>query len=241
MNKDIILDVKGLSLSYGQKSVLKDVDLQVRAGEFWFFLGPNGTGKTTLIKAFLGVLKPQQGEIRFHPEYADRRSVGFVPQRLDLNPTLPTTVREFVTLGLAGIPVSGQEREARLARALEKMGMTGLRMKSYWSLSGGQRQRALVARALIRRPKLLIADEPTKDLDFTAVQGLMQSLTDLNREDGLTIFFITHDLDIAFHFCTHTALFLEGSVQLRSCQKPLKRADLEKVFGVPMAIGTPSP
>ena len=198
---------------YGKRTVLKNVNLRVRVGEFWFFLGPNGVGKTTLLKALLGILQTQQGRIFLNPQYASRELIGFVPQRCDLNPTLSTTVSEFVLLGLAGLRTHREERPERLSWALKRMNLADLKEKDYWSLSGGQRQRALVARALIRRPKLLIADEPTKDLDLTATRALMDSLNDLNRNERLTVLFVTHDLTLAAKYCTHTALFLPGRVQ----------------------------
>ena len=237
MEKDqIVLEVSGLSLAYGKRMVLKDVSLQVMAGEFWFFLGPNGVGKTTLIKALLGMLPIQGGKIFLNPSLASRELIGFVPQRCDLNPTLSTTVREFVLLGLAGLKIKKQEILDRLSWALEKMNLENMRTRNYWSLSGGQRQRALVARALVRRPKLLIADEATKDLDLSSTIGLMRSLTDLNRNENLTVLFITHDLALAARFCTHTALFINGFVRTGSCQVVLNSEDLERAYGVPVWV-----
>lgn len=233
---DFIFRMSGLSVAYGKREVLRNVNLEVKNGEFWFFLGPNGVGKTTLLKVLLGMLEPQEGQILFHPEFVNRSLIGFVPQRCDLNPTLPTTVSEFVLLGLAGIRTNKTEKAERLCWALEKMKLEEMQGKSYWSLSGGQRQRALVARALIRRPKFLIADEPTKDLDLTAAHALMESLTDLNQKENLTVLFVTHDLTLAARYCTHTALFLDGLVRTGSCHIILNAEDLERAYGVPVSI-----
>jgi len=231
-----ILKMDGLSIAYGKRIILKDINFEVRTGEFWFFLGPNGVGKTTLLKVLLGMLEPHEGKVFLHPEFAQGNFVGFVPQRCDLNPTLPTTVSEFVLLGLAGIRTNKKQRFERLGSALEKMKLEKMMDKNYWSLSGGQRQRALVARALIRQPKFLIVDEPTKDLDLTSANALMESLTDLNRKENLTVLFVTHDLTLAAHYATHIALFLDGSVQGGPCHTILSQENLEKAYGVPVSI-----
>jgi ABC-type Mn2+/Zn2+ transport system ATPase subunit len=234
---NLVIRINGLSAGYGKRIILRDVDLELRAGEFWFFVGPNGVGKSTLINALLGILQPQEGEIFLNPEFAHRNLIGFVPQRCDLNPTLPIAVHEFVLMGLAGLQVKKREGIERLSWALEKMKLEEMEEKNYWSLSGGQRQRALVARALIRRPKLLIADEPTKDLDLPATNALMECLTDLNQKENLTVLLVTHDLHLAARYCTHAALFTNGSVRTGVCQVILSSETLERAYGVPVAIG----
>jgi zinc transport system ATP-binding protein len=93
---EVLVKATGLSLGYAQRTVLHDINLEVRAGEFWFCLGLNGAGKTTLLQALLGAVRPQKGELWLHPHLAGRQRVGFVPQQCELNPTLATTVREFV-------------------------------------------------------------------------------------------------------------------------------------------------
>ena len=234
---DLVLRINGLSVGYGKQIILRDVNLELRTGEFWFFVGPNGVGKSTLINALLGIVQPQQGQIFLNSEFAHRNLIGFVPQRCDLNPTLPIAIHEFVLMGLAGLRIKKKERINRLSWALEKMKLREMGEKNYWSISGGQRQRALVARALIRRPKFLIVDEPTKDLDLTAANALMESLTDLNRKENLTILFVTHDLNLAARYCTHAALFVNGSVRTGVCQAILNSEDLGRAYGVPVSIG----
>src|SRR5215217_286878 len=122
---EMLLRAVRLQVSYGRRTVLRDVNLEVRGGEFWFFLGPNGQGKTTLLRCILGTIKPQAGELQLSSDLEGRRRIGFVPQRCDLNPTLPTTVREFVLLGLVGIRCGRAEREERSARPLYKARFAG--------------------------------------------------------------------------------------------------------------------
>ncbi len=235
-DKDFIFRMSGLTMAYGDRTVLKDINLVVRPGEFWFLLGPNGVGKTTLLNALLGTLQPLQGSLELHPEFTDREFVGFVPQRCDLNPTLPTTVNEFVLLGLAGIRADKKERIGRLSWALEKMSLKEMGEKSFWSLSGGQRQRALVARALVRRPRFLIADEPNINLDLPGAHALMQALKELNRKENLTVLFVTHDLTLAARYASHVALFLDGCVHVGARQAILNPRDLEQTFGIPISV-----
>jgi ABC-type Mn2+/Zn2+ transport system ATPase subunit len=227
---DLLLTASGVTMRYGRNTVLAGVDLEVRAGQFWFLLGPNGEGKTTLLRAILGELRPAAGSIRLHPALEDRGALGFVPQRCDANPILPTTVREFVTLGLVGIRAGTSERRARLDWALEHAGLAGLAGRSYWELSGGQRQRALVARALVRRPRLIILDEPTSNLDFLVEGAILDALADLNRREHTAVLFVTHAIHLAERYATHVALFRGGAVECGPAADLLRPEHLARVY-----------
>jgi ABC-type Mn2+/Zn2+ transport system ATPase subunit len=226
-----ILRSSSLSLGYGDHVVLRDVNFHVQMGEFWFFLGQNGGGKSTLLRAVLGLLPPRSGTLALHPALASRERTGFVPQRCDLNHTLPTTVREFVLLGLVGLRVGKDERNQRLAWALEKMGLLGLDGKNYWSLSGGQRQRALVARALIRRPALLVLDEPTNNLDLPTEDALLRLLAVLNREEQQTILFVTHNVELAKRYASHVGLLYSGQMLAGPREQILTSDNLARIYG----------
>jgi ABC-type Mn2+/Zn2+ transport system ATPase subunit len=234
---DLILKTESLTLAYGRRTVLEDVNIEVRRGECWFFVGPNGSGKTTLLKAILGMLQPRAGKLHVHPDLARREQIGFVPQRCDLNPTLPTTVREFVLLGLVGLRVKRQEERGRLVRALTKVGLAEQENQDYWSLSGGERQRALVARTLVRQPSFLILDEATSGLDFSTAEAFLQTVSELNRVDGLTILFVTHDLAVAARHATHAALFYGGRVHAGRGHEVLSAHNLARAYGTPVEVG----
>jgi ABC-type Mn2+/Zn2+ transport system ATPase subunit len=233
---EIVLKATGLALAYGRRIVLEDVNLEIGSGQFCFFLGPNGSGKTTFIRAILGVLQPRAGMLWLHPEWSRLEQIGFVPQRCDLNPTLPTTVREFVILGLVGIRASGSEETERLEWALARVGLEGMARRNYWSLSGGQRQRVLVARALVRQPRFLILDEPTNGLDLAAEDAFLRFLADLNREERLTLLFVTHNVAIAARYATDIALFHSGTLESGTREKMLDRDTLERVYGAPVEV-----
>lgn len=235
-HSDVVLKTTGLTLAYGGRVVLEDVNLEVRNGEFCFFLGPNGSGKTTLIRAILGMLRPRAGRLSLHPDLARLERIGFVPQRCDLNPSLPTTAREFVVLGLVGIRATRKEESERLEWAFARVGLEGMAGRDYWSLSGGQRQRALVARALVRRPDLLILDEPTNGLDLVTEDAFLRFLADLNQKEHLTLMFVTHDIAIAARYATHLALFHSGRVESGPRQKMLTMDSLERVYGVGVEV-----
>jgi len=232
----VLVAAQGVALGYGSHTVLHAVDLQIRAGEFWFLLGPNGEGKTTFLRAVLGLMSAQAGTLRLDPSLASRAAIGFVPQRCDLNPTLPTTVREFVLLGLVGTGTDRADHAARLAPALDRVGLAGMQARSYWALSGGQRQRALIARALVRHPALLVLDEPTTGLDLAAEASVLEFLAALNTDDGLTVLVVTHDLHLATRYATHAALFHGGTVLAGPRHTVLCSANLTRVYGAPVDL-----
>jgi ABC-type Mn2+/Zn2+ transport system ATPase subunit len=231
-----VIEIKDLSVGYADRIILRDVALRIRSGEFWFFVGPNGQGKSTLLKAILGAIVPVSGSIALSADLGSRQGVGFVPQRCDLNHTLRTTVREFIALGLVGIAHERRDDAERVATALAKVGLDGFEKRDYWSLSGGQRQRALVARALVRKPRLLILDEPTNGLDLAAEAMLLETLVRLNREEHTTILFVAHNLTLAAEFATDVALFSRSSVRIGHRDDVLKPECLAEAYGLPIYI-----
>ena len=235
---DLLLEAQGLRLGYGNQLVLDGVDLRVRRGEFWFLIGPNGHGKTTLLSAMLGQLRPSGGRLLREGDFIRPNALGFVPQQCGINRTLPTTVREFVSLGLVGIPASRAERADRLAWALSVVGLDGMESRDFWSLSGGQRQRALVARALIRRPRLLVADEPTSGLDLSVETALYQAIAELNRTEQLTVLLVTHNVAMAARYGTHLALVHGGRVEAGTAGEILSPQKLSQAYGVPIEVST---
>lgn len=228
---ETLVEAIGLSLSYAQRPVLQDVTFAIRTGEFWFCVGLNGAGKSTLVQALLGMHPSATGQLRRHPLLATQQHVGFVPQRCDLNPSLPTTVREFVLLGLVGLRVPRQERGNRLAWALERVGLAGLARHNYWALSGGQQQRALVARALIRRPRFLLLDEPTSGFDAPTTDAFLRCLAALHHDEGMALLFVSHDLLMVGRYATHVLLLHSRGTLAGPCQEVLRHPELEQLCG----------
>ena len=231
-----VICAEQVTLAYGRRVVLADVNLAIRRGEFWALLGPNGEGKSTLIKALLGAVQPVRGKIFLRADFQRRTRLALVPQECEVNPSVPTTIREFVLGGLVGITLDRSQCATRLKAVLDLMGITHLRERSLWTLSGGQRQRTLVARALIRDPLLLIVDEPTAGLDLAASASLLDAITSLSRDKGITIVFVTHDLSIAAKQATHAALFRSGKLTAGPLKDVFTPANLSRTFGVPVGV-----
>ncbi len=231
-----VVIAENVELGYGRTPVLSGVQLEVRQGDFWCFIGPNGEGKTTLIKALLGAVKPRKGQIALRSDFIKRTRIGFVPQETEINPAVSTTVQEFILGGMIGVPVDGATRKLRLDQSMKLMEIQRFRERRIWELSGGQRQRVLIARALVRDPLMMIVDEPTAGLDFAAAAGLLETITQLNRQKGITVVFVTHDLDIGANKSSHVALFRGGRVQAGPTREVFNSENLSETFGAPMDV-----
>ncbi len=208
-----LLEIEGVSFSYGEVHVLEEISLAVERGDFLGIIGPNGSGKTTLLRIMLGLLAPSTGTARLFGSppatFRQWNRIGYVPQRAALDPRLPTTAREVVAAGLvatAGLfgRVPGRER-ARVDEALRRVGMDASAPARIGALSAGQQQRVLIARALVSEPELLILDEPTESVDPEAQTGFYALLRHLNRERGVTLILVSHDIGVVAREVTKVA------------------------------------
>jgi zinc transport system ATP-binding protein len=193
------LDAVGLRI--GEVPVLEDVDLTVAPGDFLGLIGPNGAGKTSLLRILLGLLAPTAGTVRIFgrppAELREWARVGYVPQRATIDASFPATVTEVVGTGLvSSARRSGAEGRRRVRETLERVGMAGQAPLRAGTLSIGQQQRVLVARALVSDPELLVLDEPTGGIDPDAQQGLYALLRHLNRERGVAVVLVSHDIAV---------------------------------------------
>jgi zinc transport system ATP-binding protein len=194
-----IVKITDLCYSSGGQDILHEINLDVKQGDFISIIGPNGGGKTTLLKLILGLLKPTRGTIRItsqRPE-SNAATIGYVPQHVNHNLSFPITALDVVLMGSykpgrrMGSSHTRQERTAAL-EILDKLGIAACAGKKIIAMSGGQRQRLLIARALISRPELLILDEPTASIDTKGQKEFYELLKELNKE--LTILMVSHDL-----------------------------------------------
>jgi ABC-type Mn2+/Zn2+ transport system ATPase subunit len=196
-----VLEVKDLTVWFeGQeRPAVEEVSFGLEEGQIAILIGPNGSGKSTILKAILGLV-PFSGEVRaFGRSAAEaRRQIGYVPQRLAFDLTLPLTVEEAIRMPLLG--ARGREAEEALRHFTEALGLTGLLDKPLGTLSGGQLKRAMIARAMVTGPRLLLLDEPEAGIDVGGEQTLYELLHRLVSHHRLAALVCSHELDLVFRF-----------------------------------------
>lgn len=203
-----ILDVRDVSFRYDQAWIVDHVSLQISKQDFIGLIGPNGGGKTTLLKLVLGLLQPEKGSIHLfgiQPRFASHQ-VGYVPQHIHIDPQFPIAVNNVVQMGLlhgihSWFSFAGQQE--KIDRALEKVSMLEYRKRPFRELSGGQRQRVLIARALVSSPQLLIMDEPTANVDSLSQQQIYELLHDINEHCAIIL--VSHDVGVVTAHVTKVA------------------------------------
>lgn len=192
-----VIEIQNLSFSYDGEAVLRNIDFSMRKGDFTAVIGPNGGGKTTLMRLILGLLKPSAGSIKLFGDSIAHgiRKVGYVPQIININRDFPINVQDVVLMGKASTGLARRYSKADKNKAVEKleiMGMADFARQRVGHLSGGQRQRVFIARALMGDPELLILDEPTASIDRDGQEALYCLLDQLNA--NISILVVSHDL-----------------------------------------------
>lgn len=199
---EFLLDIREVSLRYRDRLVLDRISLHVPRGTTLGVIGPNGAGKTSLFKVILGLVSPTQGSVLIEglsPKQATRRGlVGYLPQNPTIATNLPIDVRQLIELGLAGrvrpLHAASRADQTFVDELIEQVGLADQLHTPIGELSGGQLQRALIVRALVSRPKLLLLDEPTIGIDVRGQQEFMRLLANLRSKLDLTILLVSHDL-----------------------------------------------
>lgn len=205
--REILLEVNNLSLRRPgpEETVLDNVSLSIRAKEIVTIVGPNGSGKSTLLRSILGLMKPDVGRIYRRPALR----IGYVPQKIQIDPAMPMTVSRFLSLPQKAFIGS-------IGRALERVGIAGLATRQMSQLSGGQFQRALLARALLQNPELLVLDEPTQGLDQPGIIAFYRLIDEVRAETGAAVLLVSHDLMIVMRasdrvICLNGHICCEGT------------------------------
>lgn len=201
-----LVSLSAVGVNYGRQKILENISLCVEKASILTLIGPNGAGKTTLVKVLLGLLQPDLGEVRRSPGL----QIGYVPQKLHIDATLPLTLGRF--LRLAGASAGESEQ------ALQMVGMTPLINRPVQGLSGGEMQRALLARALLRRPNLLVLDEPVQGVDLAGQEELYQLIGRLRDELNSGVLMVSHDFHLVMAatdevICLNRHICCQGSPQ----------------------------
>ncbi|MCP4849795.1 MAG: ABC transporter ATP-binding protein [Verrucomicrobiaceae bacterium] len=188
-----------LSFRYGKAKVIDDVSFEVLEGESVAVIGPNGGGKSTLLKLMLGLEVPESGKLNVlgNPAGRSRRKIGYVPQAMRFDPLYPVSVIEIVLMGRLdrlGVGAFSKECRSVAEQALETVHLGDFRNRPFSSLSGGERQRVMIARALACEPELLLLDEPTANIDLSAEEKFIEALVALRQK--MTLILVTHDLEL---------------------------------------------
>jgi len=229
-----LVDVSHVSFGYGGPAVLADVSCTVVPGQFTGIVGPSGSGKTTLLKLLLGTQKPQHGAVR----RASGVAVSYVPQLETVNWNFPVTVEDCVLMSRKARswnPRPSRAERAEVAEVLERLGIADLTHRHIRELSGGQQQRMFLARALVRRPQLLLLDEPTSGVDVQTRHEVLHLLDDLNR-DGLAIVLTTHDLNGMAAHLPHLIALRQRIIASGPPEDVIVPGVVEQVFGARMEI-----
>jgi zinc transport system ATP-binding protein len=229
-----IFDLKNLNFNVNGQTILSNISLEIFSGQYIAIIGPNGGGKTTLIRMLLGLEKPSSGEIRIFGKklnnFKEWHKIGYVPQRAShVDSSFPATVLDIVKMGRTSqrklFSTFSQEDKDLVHDAMLKMDVLDLTDKMIGTLSGGQRQRVMIARALASKPEILILDEPNTGVDMLSQKSFYALLRKLNKEDNITIVFITHDVsviadDIARLFTINQkAIICNNPKQTLSCEE----------------------
>ena len=200
------LTCQNLCVGYDGKSVLQDLNFEVFAGDYLCIVGENGSGKSTLMKTILGLQPPISGRI-LTGDGLRKNEIGYLPQQTVVQKDFPASVREIVLSGCQGRcgsrPFYNKEEKQLAAEAMDKMQITQLAKRCYRELSGGQQQRVLLARALCATQKMLLLDEPVSGLDPKVTAEMYALIEKLNREDGITVIMISHDIAAAVKYASH--------------------------------------
>ncbi|MFC2947189.1 metal ABC transporter ATP-binding protein [Virgibacillus sediminis] len=244
-----VVSMQNVTYAYERKNVLEHIDFELPKGAFMGLVGPNGGGKTTLIKLILGLIEPDRGEVELLGKplgkFKEWDKIGFVSQKANsFNRGFPATVYEVVSMGLTAkvgyLKFFKKKHKEKILRAINQVGMLDYAHTNIGNLSGGQQQRVFIARSLVNDPELLILDEPTVGVDVENVRRFYDLLHQLNEEQGITLLLVTHDTGTMTEHatdivCLNRTLHFHGKPEEYSS---LTERDLSKFYGHPVHLVT---
>ncbi|WP_373001751.1 metal ABC transporter ATP-binding protein [Sulfurimonas sp.] len=236
-----IFDVKNLCFSAGDQDILSNISLEIFGAEYIAIIGPNGGGKTTLIRVLLGLEQPTKGEARIFgkrvKDFKEWHKIGYVPQRAThVDANFPGTVEDVVNMGRTSqrklFSRMNEEDKACVLDAMNKMDVYDLKDKMIGTLSGGQRQRVMIARALASKPEILILDEPNTGVDMVSQKRFYALLKQLNQEEKITIVFITHDIGVIADDIARLFTINQKAIICNNPKEALSCEEMSELYGI---------
>ena len=229
----MIFECKDVTLGYENKVVAKNLNFKIDKGDYLCVVGENGTGKSTLIKTLLGLIKPLNGEVIANVQGKNHKGVGYLPQQTQAQKDFPASVWEVVLSGVLNndhrCPFYNKKDKAEAEKNMEKLNILDLKKRCYRELSGGQQQRVLLARALCATDSVLILDEPVTGLDPAASMEFYETIKDLNKKENVTIIMVSHDIKNALNYATHI-LHLEQENDFFGTVEEYKKSNVSNMF-----------
>lgn len=229
----MIFECKDVTLGYKNKVVAKNLNFKIDQGDYLCVVGENGTGKSTLIKTLLGLIKPLNGEVIANVQGKNHKGVGYLPQQTQAQKDFPASVWEVVLSGVLNndhrCPFYNKKDKAEAEKNMEKLNILDLKKRCYRELSGGQQQRVLLARALCATDSVLILDEPVTGLDPAASMEFYETIKDLNKKENVTIIMVSHDIKNALNYATHI-LHLEQENDFFGTVEEYKKSNVSNMF-----------
>ena len=229
----MIFECKDVTLGYENKVVAKNLNFKIDQGDYLCVVGENGTGKSTLIKTLLGLIKPLNGEVIANVQGKNHKGVGYLPQQTQAQKDFPASVWEVVLSGVLNndhrCPFYNKKDKAEAEKNMEKLNILDLKKRCYRELSGGQQQRVLLARALCATDSVLILDEPVTGLDPAASMEFYETIKDLNKKENVTIIMVSHDIKNALNYATHI-LHLEQENDFFGTVEEYKKSNVSNMF-----------
>ncbi len=230
-----VLAVDGVSVQLSGRQILQDVTFAVGPGEFVGLIGSNGAGKTTLLRVILGRQAVTGGRVSVCGQPTGRGLVGYVPQKIDLDPEMPVRARDLVGLGLdgqrLGIPFPSRARRELIAEMLEAVDATAFASQRVGNLSGGEQQRVMIAHALISRPRLLLLDEPLANLDIRSAQEIISLLAKITRQQQVSVLISAHEMNPLLPVMDRVVYLAAGHAASGSTDEVIREDVLSKLYG----------
>ena len=227
-----LIECKKLTIGYNNKLICKDISFEIDKGDYVCIVGENGCGKSTLLKTFLGLNKSISGKVVFDGEF-NRKLVGYLPQQTELQKDFPATVREIVMSGMLNRmgwrPFYTSKEKDRCNKIMKELSVDEFANRGFKELSGGQQQRVLLARALCATDELLVLDEPTNNLDSRSIKLFYKLISKLNKENGITIVMVTHDLERVIN-STNKIIYLKDELKFAGNRDEFLESEYAKLY-----------